>query len=175
MRGAEQDFVNGSRNSQPTCSKMIIEIPKLDPEGEQMTGKEPVEILGLEPADRVQVTAPVSYDLFVQVVDKELVVMGTLTTKTKATCGRCAEMFSTKLTISDFLRAFEFKAGEDEIDLTADIREEVLLHLPRYPVCSPDCKGLCPQCGHNLNAGACGCEVSRGDLRWTGLDDLKLK
>jgi len=154
---------------------MIIEVPKLDPEGEQLTGTEPVEILGLEPTDPLRATGPLSYDLFVQVVGKELVVQGSLTADLAATCGRCAEMFSTKLTISDFLRAFEITAAQDAIDLTDDIREEVLLHLPRYPVCMPDCKGLCPQCGHNLNDGACRCKVSRGDARWSGLDDLKLK
>lgn len=154
---------------------MIIEIPKLDPDGEQISGEEPVEILGLEPKDPVQVKGPVGVEVFAQQVGKELVVTGSLTLETAAACGRCAEMFSTNLTISDFLRAFEITDGQDEIDLTDDIREEVLLHLPRYPVCSPDCKGLCPQCGHNLNDGACGCEVSRGDVRWSGLDDLKLK
>ncbi len=154
---------------------MIIEIPKLDPDGEQLTGTEPVEILALAPTDPVQVKGPIDYDFFAQVVDKELLVMGSLTVKVAAACGRCAEKFSTKVTISDFLRAFESSAEKDEIDLTDDIREEVLLHLPRYPVCEPDCQGLCPQCGHNLNDGACGCEVSRSDLRWSGLDDLKLK
>jgi uncharacterized protein len=154
---------------------MQIEIQKLDPDGEQFEGEEPVEILGLGPQDTVRVTSPVGYDVFAQQVDKELLVQGRLTFETVAACGRCAEMFSTKVSISDFLRAFEISAGQEPIDLTDDIREEVLLHLPRYPVCGSDCKGLCPQCGHNLNDGACGCEVSRGDLRWTGLDDLKLK
>ena len=154
---------------------MIIEIPKLDPEGEQIAGEEPVAILGLVASDPVQVEGPVEYDFFVQQVGKELIVQGSLTLETAAACGRCAEMFSTNLTISDFLRAFEISDGQDTIDLTDDIREEVLLHLPRYPVCGSDCKGLCPQCGHNLNDGSCGCEVSRGDARWSGLDDLKLK
>ena len=154
---------------------MIIEIPKLDPAGEQFTGVEPAEMLGLGPKDPIQAEGPVTYDIFAQLLGHELVVQGSLIAELAAICGRCAEIFSTKLMISDFLRALEISAGQEAINLTDDIREEVLLHLPHYPVCRPDCKGLCPQCGHNLNDGSCGCAVSQSDARWSGLDSLKLK
>ena len=154
---------------------MLIELPKLDPDGEQVTGEEPVELLGLGPQDTFKAEGPVCYDFFVQLVDHELVVQGRVSVELSLTCGRCAEIYSTKLTISDFLRAFEIQAGQEAVDLKDDIREELLLHLPHYPVCEPDCKGLCPQCGHNLNDGLCGCTAPRGDLRWSGLNDLKLK
>lgn len=45
-----------------------------------------------------------------------------------------------------------------EIDLTEGVRENLLLALPLRPLCRPDCRGLCPQCGYNLNEGSCQCE-----------------
>lgn len=154
---------------------MLIEIPKLSPDGEQFAGEEAAELLGLKEKDPIKAESPVSYDFFVQLVGHELVVQGRISVELTVSCGRCAEIYSTNLVISDFLRASEIQAGQESVDLTDDIREEVLLNLPHYPVCTPDCKGLCPQCGRNLNAGACGCKAPKGDLRWSGLDDLKLK
>jgi uncharacterized protein len=43
------------------------------------------------------------------------------------------------------------------IDLNPDIREEIILVYPIKPLCSIDCKGLCPKCGKNLNEGKCNC------------------
>jgi uncharacterized protein len=154
---------------------MLIELPKLNPDGEQFEGEEPAELLDLQENDTIKAEGPVSYDFFVQLVGHELVVQGRISVELAVVCGRCAEIYSTNLVISDFLRASEIQAGQESVDLTADIREELLLHLPHYPVCASDCKGLCPQCGHNLNDGPCGCTAPRGDLRWSGLNDLKLK
>ncbi|MBV6520942.1 MAG: hypothetical protein MNPFHGCM_01062 [Gemmatimonadaceae bacterium] len=55
-----------------------------------------------------------------------------------------------------------------ELDLRPAIREEWLLAVPALVVCRDDCKGLCPHCGADLNAGPCGCESVR-DERWDAL------
>jgi len=44
-----------------------------------------------------------------------------------------------------------------ELDLRPAVREQWLLDAPAFAVCRPDCKGLCPTCGTDLNAGACDC------------------
>jgi len=154
---------------------MKIEIPKLALEGEQFAGEVPAELLNLGVQEQIRPEGAIRYDLFVQVVGHELVVQGSLSTDFSVACGRCAEIFSTNMVISDFLRASELSEGQESVDLTDDIREEVLLNLPHYPVCKPDCRGLCPQCGHNLNRGACKCKAQTPDLRWSNLDGLKLK
>ncbi|HVP66360.1 MAG TPA: DUF177 domain-containing protein [Anaeromyxobacteraceae bacterium] len=59
------------------------------------------------------------------------------------------------------------------IDLDPLVREQLLLALPRYPVCQENCKGLCPVCGQNLNEKDCGCERHVPDPRWAGLEKLK--
>lgn len=48
------------------------------------------------------------------------------------------------------------RAGE-AVDLRPAIREQWLLEVPAFVLCSPDCKGLCATCGANLNQGACSC------------------
>ncbi len=59
------------------------------------------------------------------------------------------------------------------IDLDPLVREQLLLALPRYPVCQDSCKGLCPVCGQNLNEKDCGCDRHVPDPRWAGLEKLK--
>jgi len=46
------------------------------------------------------------------------------------------------------------------IDLRDAVREEVALAVPAFPLCRPDCAGLCPRCGADLNPGPCGCARS---------------
>ena len=50
------------------------------------------------------------------------------------------------------------------VDLTDVVREEMLLAVPRFVECRPDCRGLCPRCGANLNEGPCDCPL-RSDPR----------
>ncbi|MBI3595762.1 MAG: DUF177 domain-containing protein [Nitrospirae bacterium] len=53
----------------------------------------------------------------------------------------------------------EYFYSGDIIDLADLVREQVLLSLPTYPLCRPGCRGLCPQCGVDLNRMACRCAV----------------
>jgi uncharacterized protein len=52
----------------------------------------------------------------------------------------------------------------DEIDLQDLVREQVVLGIPISALCRDDCKGLCPQCGKELNLGPCGCPSPTGSL-----------
>jgi uncharacterized protein len=60
------------------------------------------------------------------------------------------------------------------VDVTPAVREELILAVPQYVVCRDDCRGLCPSCGHDLNASPCGCAPAT-DLRWQALAALKGK
>ncbi len=60
----------------------------------------------------------------------------------------------------------------DELDLEPLARDAALLELPLAPLCSADCKGLCPQCGANWNLTTCACAPAR-DPRWSVLDPLR--
>ncbi len=61
----------------------------------------------------------------------------------------------------------------DGIGLRDALREQILLSLPMQIFCRPDCKGLCPVCGANLNLIACGCRIPSKEDRWAGLRDLQ--
>lgn len=63
-------------------------------------------------------------------------------------------------------------AFEGEIDLADMIWEVLLLGLPERVLCREDCKGLCPICGADLNAGSCGCVPDTSDPRLAVLKDL---
>lgn len=62
----------------------------------------------------------------------------------------------------------------DRIDLGRVVTEPILINLPMKLMCSPDCKGLCDQCGANRNKSDCGCQPVP-DARWQGLAKFKKK
>ncbi len=58
------------------------------------------------------------------------------------------------------------------LDLIPALREQILLDLPMRPLCKPDCRGLCVECGKNLNEGACDCVKENIDPRLVKLKEL---
>lgn len=67
---------------------------------------------------------------------------------------------------------FPIPPGERELDLRPAAREAWLLAVPQFALCRDDCKGLCPTCGADRNAGECSCEQVT-DPRWAGLRDVR--
>lgn len=67
----------------------------------------------------------------------------------------------------------EFVVVPDEtLDVDQLVTEDILLDLPSKFLCSPNCKGLCPRCGKDLNEGDCGCEREDVDPRLAVLKEL---
>jgi uncharacterized protein len=58
------------------------------------------------------------------------------------------------------------------LDLQEEVREAILLEVPWHPLCSPECRGLCPRCGKNLNEGTCGCPPRRRAAPWDVLGGM---
>lgn len=66
-----------------------------------------------------------------------------------------------------------FRIGPDFVlDLREGVRQYILMSEPAKPLCRPDCRGLCPNCGADLNQGPCRC-VPEGDSRWQALAGLR--
>jgi len=63
-------------------------------------------------------------------------------------------------------------ANAKQVDITAPIRESLVLAVPLKPLCREDCRGVCPVCGANRNEKTCECKVDKTDSRWDGLRDL---
>ena len=70
--------------------------------------------------------------------------------------------------------SFPFYDG-DSIDLQQEAKELVLVSLPIKPVCREDCRGLCPECGADLNTNPCGCGNEGGPSPFDKLKELKAK
>ena len=152
---------------------MKINAKRIPADGEDFAGTESPEIVELSSVD-VAFERPVEYELHAQVQGHSLLVTGRLGTEATFRCGRCLRAFRRPLTVPQFVFLQDL-TGEDFVDLTPQMREDIILELPQRALCQPDCKGLCPVCGKDLNEGACGCKVSHGDMRWQALEQLKLK
>ena len=108
---------------------------------------------------------------------------GQLRSQIQLECARCLETFAQPL---DLHLEVQFGSppirpqgemlfpigGKGILNLTAALREHVLLDLPMRPLCKPDCRGLCVECGKNLNEETCDCVKETIDPRLAGLKDL---
>lgn len=154
-----------------SAAPLIVDIERLARDGEQFTGEIPAGVLELGPDEELIVPAgDIRYDLFIQRLDDELLVRGSVTQPFRCTCVRCNRVFDWESV--DRRVTFSIAIGENLfVDLTPDIREGIILTFPNHPVCRTECRGLCSRCGADLNQGPCGCKPEE-DGRWGALDDL---
>lgn len=150
---------------------MKIFLNDLQPEGVIYEGELPPEMLELGETDMVLVDGPIHYRLRAEAVSDELLVSGTLAAALRIRCRRCDVTFAGALDNVSYNYNESLENAPEYVDLTSDIREAIILAFPSYPVCDPDCKGLCPQCGTNLNEKACECRPPETNC-WAGLDSL---
>ena len=128
----------------------------------------------------VPADAAVAVDALLEWVTEGLLARGSVSAPWVGDCRRCLGPVTGEVTV-DFRELFEaqpregesYRLGHDSIDMEPLIREALLLDLPLAPLCSPDCRGLCPTCGADLNLGPCGCPPATADPRWAALDVLK--
>jgi len=153
---------------------LIIETGRLRQKPEEIRGEEPVSSLDIEPGDLIRPEGALAYDLTVQCVSGELIVQGTLKINIICCCARCGDNFTQKKIISDFCRSFPLTSNNELINLTPDVREDILLSLPMVAICSAECRGLCSGCGVNLNRKKCKCKRPDNKIVWGILDDLRL-
>jgi uncharacterized protein len=65
--------------------------------------------------------------------------------------------------------------GAGRIDLGPQVRDRLFLETERFPICREDCRGICPECGRNLNEGSCDCSFETVDTRWKALEGIELE
>ncbi len=151
-----------------------IFVSKLTPEGIPVSGEISAEVLGLESDNNIISVDSVSYDLVAQLVNNGVLVVGKVVAVMTCRCGKCMENYTYKHINSEICHFYE-KPNKNEIDLTDDIREDILIGLPQKFVCSESCKGLCFHCGQNLNIKKCSCNTeSEQENIWEKLDQLKI-
>ncbi len=127
---------------------------------------------------------PVSAEIRIIKKEDKVVVQGKVNTVIEVECSRCLTFYPEKIESSfdlilypeedyefnedteltdDDINTIFFKEGI--IDIDSIIIDQINLSIPYKPLCSEECKGLCPVCGKNLNEGLCGCEIKKTDPR----------
>jgi uncharacterized protein len=152
---------------------MQVNVKRIPSQGEVLRGTDPAKIIDIDDSD-VRFEHEIEYDLLAQIQGNALLVTGKLDTVATRSCGRCLRRFEQPLHVEEFVFHEEL-TGEDFVDLTPQIREDIILELSQRALCQDDCKGLCPRCGIDRNRQTCQCAVEPEDARWHGLDNLKLR
>ncbi len=139
-------------------------------------------------AEGVTTVGKVQLDLAIQKSGEEYFCQGEVTATYTVECSRC--LAETEKQVSqrtefivcgtDQTTAHAAKGIDDEdyvyfrgsdlcADVTEQVRQALILSLPMKPLCSDNCRGLCPVCGVNLNKETCTCRKDIRDPRWEGL------
>jgi len=141
-------------------SKLVVDVSRLDPEGETFEGE--VFCVDID-EEFVKPFGGVRYRLDAQIFGTELLVRGHLEQDFDLVCSRCGEDFDTTIKVEDFTESYQINEKTQEVDLTEDLRESIILALPTYPVCREDCPGIVQK------------EENPEDDRWNVLNKLKVE
>lgn len=173
---------------------MFIEIEDLEPEPLQVHHTFSTGEIKISHEDAV-LNGTVTTDFLLEHADRNLSVSGTVETGFRCRCSRCnkefTENFSAEFNLSyrpqpewtDENVEVELKYEEMELafydgiafDVNLMVLEQIELAMPMKFVCQEDCKGLCYQCGADLNEGACSCSKETKDSRLSVLLDFRKK
>lgn len=139
-----------------------------------------MELLGR----KIVFAEPVTVDVQWTFDGEGFAVSGVLSSSERMNCTRCNEEFTEAFSIDfkeRFLKVNDEEAEELEcyvfegetLSLDKMVQDLILLNAPIYGVCRPDCKGLCPVCGANLNNTQCSCQRDDDDGPFAALKGLK--
>lgn len=160
-----------------SCPALICQVMNIPDNGMKFDSSVSFADLGIEDDDRFILDGDVEVHLHVAAAKQNIIVTGYIDADVTGICDRCAEEAPLHLHVDDVLHSYKNVLGQP-IDLTEDIREDILLAFPQSFHCSEDCKGLCPMCGQNLNEGTCSCKIEddeEGSDPWAALSGLDLK
>ena len=171
---------------------MFIEIENLKPEPLHVRHTYAVGDLNFKHAD-ASLSAPVAADFLLTHKDLDLHLEGTVDTAIRHQCARCLCEGTYPVAARFDLYYFpqpESGGPDEEIELRKEdlevgfydglrldvdlvVLEQIELSLPMKFLCRVDCKGLCPECGANLNDGKCDCKKEAADPRLAVLLEFK--
>jgi uncharacterized protein len=144
---------------------------------------------GFSPTEGVPAVGPVTGEITVENAGSLLLVRGALRAVLRMACARC--LSDTEQTVEvEVEEEFASESAGPEVvtvdreepqaaaisdyvlDLHEFVRQQIMVNMPMAPLCRLGCRGLCPQCGQNLNLGRCGCQAEGSDGRWERLGQL---
>jgi uncharacterized protein len=158
---------------------LIVNLRHLEEKDVVLRGELPLDELDLDTRDEmIRVTHPLRHDLVVQLLDRGLLIRGSLRLVLECRCVRCLKPFARELELNPWTCHLPLEDEEkvpvvnDCADLTPYVREDMLLELPRHPLCKPDCRGL-----EKITTGKAPNSGDKDELIpsvWAELDKLKL-
>lgn len=133
-----------------------------------------LEINYLEEGKNIEVRAvePIEVSLTVQYQPEYFILKGKIKGKSYLDCSRCVETFIYPIKIEFSSRTPASETNGETLDVSEEIRQQILLNLPLKPLCQEKCQGLCPKCGKNLNLEKCNCRNELVDPRLEKLKKL---
>lgn len=152
-------------------------------------------LAGIQNSNECRITGNISGDLVVTREYENIRISGRVSAPLSLNCSRCLveyasfvdtnfTLFFRKEAVSPVLNEDEVELGEfdvlsstysgDEIDLTHEIEEQVAMEIPLKPLCGEACKGLCHECGVDLNVTTCSCSKQSVSLAFNALKDFKI-
>jgi len=152
---------------------MELDLSSLKEIGSRKTIKKKIELPDLT-YRKQEIATPFPFDVELNVsrTRDSYLLQGNFSGILVLTCSRCLEKFDYKIELiieEEILK----KDIEDptEVDITDLFIENILLAIPIKAICSDECKGLCSNCGANLNKEECGCQREVVDPRLAKLKD----
>jgi len=170
-----------------------VKKTRIDLNEEQSAGHYP-NLAQMEKAGECSFVEPVRAEVSAIWEYDHVRATGSVTSAVQLSCSRCLAEY--QLPISSNFTIFYTKsvAGEldeevelsdedlisvsysgEEIDLDFEIAEQVMMEVPFKPLCSESCRGLCTECGADLNAGECGCDRGGINLKMSALKKISLE
>ncbi len=133
---------------------MKVHIKDIRLGGIDVIGSMNPEVVGERKEDALRFIEPLTVKAHLERFESTVVVHIEVMGKYSSSCSRCLEIVE-KNWKKDFDLDFEIERNMHSIEFEEDVRQEVILSLPRRVLCSESCKGLCFDCGVNLNHTQC--------------------
>ena len=177
---SEMDIQPGAADQPQTPSVIVDLTGQLENPGESMPVSGRLEVDGYSVGDKhLQLSDGIQYDVVLTNAGDGILVTGMVRAHATGECDRCLEPASFDIAgeIEEFYlfeepedpEAYEDGyelLGEDRIvDLGEPINDAVVMDTPFVVLCKPDCRGLCPTCGINLNVEQCDC-AAQAEAEW---------
>jgi uncharacterized protein len=145
----------------------------------RLRGELPAAEAGLDcPDELVHARQPVQYDLTAQKSGHDILVQGKVGMVVDCECSRCLKAFQQRLDLEHWAALVPLEGPEkaeikdDCVDLTACLREDILLEFPQHPLCEADCAGLPNRAEKNAKQTK-GASQTPGSSIWSELNKLK--
>lgn len=159
-----------------TPKRLLFNVSEVKEDGETLDGAIAPDSLNEAVAnpDRLVFENGPRYALLAQRLGNGFLLKGRVDATARCRCDRCLTYYDRQVANPDACHFYE-GIVEGDLDVTDDLCEDLLINLPQKQLCDDDCRGLCPECGQNLNARQCDCEIAddAGGI-WHQLDQLDL-